>query len=299
MRNYTILKKMIRNNSIRLPQELKARKDLECLSEYKNLGNGMNKDLTDERKQLMREGVRIYPGNSGGFFYDLDMLYKINCLNINIELYNINASYENAYVSLGVDDNILIAFQGGLTETLSSVSEIFFILGHEIGHYVLKHYNNAVRHAANISNLEHTKPEEVLQEFSQNTSTNSNPRDIMIKCCQLEELSADRFGLLFQQDYQASITSLMYLASGRAGNIFKLGQNAFLEQGRELVTTPGYPFEPSKIHPDMPLRAIALKEFYDSDACDHFNKDTVKTPQSLKRANEKIYNWLFPEDQNT
>ena len=294
MNNYTVLKDLIDNDSIRLPEEQAARADLECLSAYKSLEKGMSKDLTNERKKLMREGVRIYPRSSNEIFQKLSKLPETIIPHNNITIYNINGNYENAHVSLAAEGKILIALAGGLTKTLSDFSEIFFILGHEIGHYVLGHFGNAVRNAQNLSNLNHTPPEKLLGEFSKNESANQSPCYIKNKCYQLEELSADRFGLLFQQDFYASITSLMYLASGRAGNIYKSGWEVFLKQGYELVKTPDYSFDSNRTHPDMPLRAIALKEFYDSDACVPFNKDTVKTPQSLKRANEKIHNWLFP-----
>ena len=140
--------------------------------------------------------------------------------------------------------DFIIVITSSLLELLSP-SELSFIIGHEIGHYVFKHY-------------EYPRPihnENQIQKFNK------------LQLSRAAEISADRMGLLSaipdknKSNIEVAVSSMIKVVSGVSDRYFKLNISSYLKQGRDLVQLSGNSDAIYSTHPVFPDRVPALMQF--------------------------------------
>lgn len=169
-----------------------------------------------------------------------------------VELFVVESNSSNAKSNAGGQSSYppYICLNSALIKSLKE-PEIAFILGHELGHLILKHdeFKEAIKLL--YKDLDKLPPHLKTQY------------DCWHK---LAEMSADRVGLLASGDIEAALRSMIMTISGMDDNLLTLS----LEQIIKYAITMVEEIKQLKIftecsHPAMPLRILALKAFYDSN----------------------------------
>ncbi len=133
-------------------------------------------------------------------------------------------------------DECVVHFSSGLVNLLE-IDEFAFVVGHELGHFLLEHGSNQ------------TAPESL--EF------------FMMRRAQ--EISVDRFGLIGSGDLNTSLRALIKTASGLESRFLKLDVGQFISQATQL-SEPHRGEGLSNTHPSILVRCRALLWFSMDDA---------------------------------
>lgn len=157
---------------------------------------------------------------------------------------------ENAMV-LQDNEIVIILFVHNILNTMTE-EEIKSVIGHEIGHFLLGHglVNIAVGALDAMEESEIMRSNDLVDLFVSG--------HLLV---QLQELSADRIGLIVSQDLESTISALAKFTGGLIRE--KLSVQDYIKQAMEA------PLEPDdfrELHPYHPHRSWALAEFYESDA---------------------------------
>ena len=151
--------------------------------------------------------------------------------------------------------DFIIIITSSLLEILSP-SELSFVIGHEIGHYVFKHYK-------------YPRP---------NNNESQIERFNKLQLSRAAEISADRMGLLatISEDgksrIEVAVSSMIKIVSGVSDKYFKLNISSYLKQGRDLIQISGNSEAIHSTHPVFPDRVPALMQFEISDPYYQFIK---------------------------
>ena len=151
--------------------------------------------------------------------------------------------------------DFIIIITSSLLEILSP-SELSFVIGHEIGHYVFKHYKYP-RPSNNESQIE---------------------RFNKLQLSRAAEISADRIGLLAtiseegKSRIEVAVSSMIKIVSGVSDKYFKLNISSYLKQGRDLIQISGNSEAIHSTHPVFPDRVPALMQFEISEPYYQFIK---------------------------
>tara|TARA_Y100000992_G_scaffold290426_1_gene245915 strand:+ start:692 stop:1876 length:1185 start_codon:yes stop_codon:yes gene_type:complete len=151
--------------------------------------------------------------------------------------------------------DFIIIITSSLLEILSP-SELSFVIGHEIGHYVFKHYKYP-RPSNNESQIE---------------------RFNKLQLSRAAEISADRIGLLAtiseegKSRIEVAVSSMIKIVSGVSDKYFKLNISSYLKQGRDLIQISGNSEAIHSTHPVFPDRVPALMQFEISEPYYQFTK---------------------------
>ena len=134
--------------------------------------------------------------------------------------------------------------------------ELSFVIGHEIGHYVFKHYK-------------YPRP---------NNNESQIERFNKLQLSRAAEISADRMGLLatISEDgksrIEVAVSSMIKIVSGVSDKYFKLNISSYLKQGRDLIQISGNSEAIHSTHPVFPDRVPALMQFEISEPYYQFIK---------------------------
>ncbi len=151
--------------------------------------------------------------------------------------------------------DFIIIITSSLLEILSP-SELSFVIGHEIGHYVFKHYK-------------YPRP---------NNNESQIERFNKLQLSRAAEISADRMGLLatISEDgksrIEVAVSSMIKIVSGVSDKYFKLNISSYLKQGRDLIQISGNSEAIHSTHPVFPDRVPALMQFEISEPYYQFIK---------------------------
>ena len=171
--------------------------------------------------------------------------------NFGREEWGIFMDQENAFVFR--DNAILfVIFVHNILKTMTD-REIKFIVGHEIGHYLLGHVDARSEFAAlqwAIENIEESN-ETQFHELAR----------FYYLWSQLQELSADRVGLIVSRDLEATISGLAKTVGGLISD--KISTQDFISQAESTPLEEDEDWR--QTHPYPPHRGWALSEFYESD----------------------------------
>ena len=149
----------------------------------------------------------------------------------------------------------LIRFSSALVNLLDP-KEFEFVLGHEIGHFLLQHAPSATNcQSAEYFNFQRAK-----------------------------EISADRVGLIGCGDFLTSAKALIKTASGLESRLLKVDVNHYLTQ-IERISHPDIGENPLNTHPSMLIRTKALNDFSRSNI--HKNYGSID-PRELFVVDSKI-----------
>lgn len=166
-----------------------------------------------------------------------------------------------------------------LVASLSS-QELLFVMGHEVGHAILRH--------ARIPRIGFDNP-------------NFSPLEV-VRVRALErahEISCDRFGLLACQDVRVASTALFKVASGLSERWISFDETAYSKHFDELSSMSEFVDieDAARTHPFTPLRVKALVAFSRSELfADAFGKTNGTIPtEDMERAVETTLSVLDPD----
>ena len=206
------------------------------------------------RRHLLATAVRLTPGMSPAL-HDLIKACRDSLgVRIPIETYVYAAPDFNAVCIKPEEGRLFIALSSSLLDRFD-LTELKFVLGHELGHYVFQHHEIPVGYLLNSQSIQ--DPAMALKLFAWS---------------RYAEISADRAGAVCSKDLDAVARAMFKLASGLTGTIVQPSMTELLKQLADMQAedgTPGTLRAPSQdwfsTHPFSPLRLQALAFTFESE----------------------------------
>ena len=193
------------------------------------------------RKDLLSNSLRVTEEMFPEIYQMInEVLYKLE-IDSNVETFISSDPNPQALCIAQLNSvDFIIIITSSLLEILSP-SELSFVIGHEIGHYVFKHYKYP-RPSNNESQIE---------------------RFNKLQLSRAAEISADRIGLLAtiseegKSRIEVAVSSMIKIVSGVSDKYFKLNISSYLKQGRDLIQISGNSEAIHSTHPVFPDRVPA------------------------------------------
>lgn len=242
--------------------ELRSRQDLEIAnklmqaSEVKRINEMIEKreekGPMGTRRRLLATSVRLSRGMAPWLHDMADDCIKQLGVTIPLELYVYASPSYNAACVKPEDGRLFIMFSSSLLESFEG-SELRFVLGHELGHYLYGHHDIPIGYLLNGRSRPNPKLALELTTWSR-----------------YAEISADRAGAHCAKDPEGVARSLFKLASGLSSKLIQFNIDDFVQQVDEMQledATPGQGSAPEDwfmTHPFSPLRVRALRLFDNS-----------------------------------
>lgn len=168
-------------------------------------------------------------------------------------------------IFLGGDHRIAIVLTSSLVQ-LMSYEELKFVIGHELGHFLFKHY--------------------LLPSPEAATSEIDFHKRLYLKRC--AEISADRVGFVAAPSIEDSLRAKLKIASGLPETFFRLNISSYIAQLREIKSIGKSPDEALTSHPILPLRTRALLWFSMSEQYYRVSKNKNTPPISRDLLDDKV-----------
>jgi len=170
----------------------------------------------------------------------------------------VNSSHEIQAACYYTDSNkCIIRISSALINVLEE-KELGFVMGHELGHFLLQHAPSA-------------------------TSQNAAEYFVFQRA---KEFSADRIGLIGCGSLEIASNALVKTASGLNSNFIDINLDHYLQQLQQLKN-PSRGENPFNTHPSMLIRTFALKIFATEKPLINYNQysssDVYKYDKRLKR----------------
>ncbi len=199
------------------------------------------------RRRLLATSVRLSRGMAP-WLHDMadDCIEKLG-VEIPTELYVYSSPTYNAACVKPEDGRLFIMFSSSLLEAFDE-SELKFVMGHELGHYLYGHHDIPIGYL--LKGKPRPSPKLALQ---------------LTTWSRYAEISADRAGAHCAQDSIGVARSLFKLASGLSGKLVKFNIEEFMQQVDEMQTEDAEPGQGAPqedwfmTHPFSPLRVRALR----------------------------------------
>jgi len=203
------------------------------------------------RRRLLATSVRL-SRNMAPWLHEMadDCMQKLG-VEIPLELYVYASPSFNAACVKPEDGRLFIMFSSSLLESFEG-SELRFVVGHELGHYLYGHHDIPIGYLLN--GRAKPSPKLALQ---------------LTTWSRYAEISADRAGAHCAQDPIGVARSLFKLASGLSGKLVQFNIDEFMEQVDEMQIEDAEPGQGAPqedwfmTHPFSPLRVRALR-LYDA-----------------------------------
>lgn len=190
------------------------------------------------------------------------------CNKLKLDMENVSAciysSPDNqAACFLGDKDRCTIMIASGLIDLMNE-SELQFVIGHEIGHFLLKH--GTVTHNSKMS-----KEDLIFSRY--------------------KEISADRIGLVASDSINSALSSIMKMLSGLDSQHLRFDIKALMKQIEDHSMDSFLSSEHT--HPSWLIRIRALQWFEMSDIYKEFISDNrSKIGDPIERIDELIFKEL-------
>ena len=242
-------------------EELRSKQDREIarqLMEVKDVKriNEMIEKREEEgpmgtRRRLLATSVRLSRGMAPWLHEMADDCIEKLGVEIPTELYVYSSPTYNAACVKPEDGRLFIMFSSSLLEAFEG-SELKFVMGHELGHYLYGHHDIPIGYL--LKGNPRPSPKLALQ---------------LTTWSRYAEISADRAGAHCAKDPEGVARSLFKLASGLSSKLVKFNIDEFMQQVDEMQiedAEPGQGAPPEDwfmTHPFSPLRVRALR-LYDS-----------------------------------
>jgi len=205
------------------------------------------------RRRLLATSVRLSRGMAPWLHEMTDDCIEKLGVKIPVELYVYSSPTYNAACVKPEEGRLFIMFSSSLLESFEG-SELRFVVGHELGHYLYGHHDIPIGYLLNGQAKPNPKLALQLTTWSR-----------------YAEISADRAGAHCAQDSVGVARSLFKLASGLSSKLVQFNIDEFMEQVDEMQTEDAQPGQGAPqedwfmTHPFSPLRVKALR-LYDSSA---------------------------------
>jgi Zn-dependent protease with chaperone function len=176
-----------------------------------------------------------------------------------IDFFVVNESDSNAFTIPSTNTNTahVICLHSRLIDSMNE-TELKFIIGHEIGHLI-------------SGNAHITKLLQFIYADSDKMSLFIKNKILFWN--KLSELTADRFGFIAAQDFEAVVTCFFKLASGLTLRNLDFNFKAYLEHNNKILEKDRSHTQFNALsHPINPLRLKALQLFSESG----FAKSTIQ-----------------------
>jgi len=203
------------------------------------------------RRRLLATSVRLSRGMAPWLHEMTDDCIEKLGVKIPVELYVYSSPTYNAACVKPEEGRLFIMFSSSLLESFEG-SELRFVVGHELGHYLYGHHDIPIGYLLNGQAKPNPKLALQLTTWSR-----------------YAEISADRAGAHCAQDSVGVARSLFKLASGLSSKLVQFNIDEFMEQVDEMQTEDAQPGQGAPqedwfmTHPFSPLRVKALR-LYDS-----------------------------------
>ncbi len=155
-----------------------------------------------------------------------------------VDAYVRNSSEFQACCFPGSGKSISIALTSGLIQ-LSSMDELRFVIGHELGHHLLGH---------------HAYPQP-------DSSINQVEKLNILALSRAAEISADRVGFVAVSKKEHAYRAILKLATGLPDKFIRFDMSAYLKQARDLRKLGGTEYGLLSSHPVCTTRMRALLWF--------------------------------------
>lgn len=260
---------MLQIENFQLPEEKYYRQRIESHPAIKKLEE-LFPDIWGKRggssilTQWRREGVRITRASRPDVIDAIvDTLNMFGSGNIKFEVFagrSGESFFENAEVILEGNQVVFIF----LNEILAKLkaNELRSVTGHEVGHFLLGH-TQATIHAAVLQIARYCDSGQLDPKTMEVVNADEDIQvllDLSYILSQVQELSADRIGLLISRDFESAVIGEMKLAAGQIGDKYSIAD--YLEQADPVTDEDDWVI---RTHPCGPQRCKALKLFYESD----------------------------------
>ena len=208
---------------------------------------------TGFRRQLLATSVRLSRTMSPEVYAILDSCVERLGVEIPIELYVYASPTFNAACVKPHDGRLIILFTSSLMESFRG-SELRFVVGHELGHYIYRHHDIPIGYL--LQGSQRPDPKLALKLFAWS---------------RYAEISADRAGAHCARDLDGVGRALFRLTSGLSNDVISFNMEEFLEQVDDLQVSDAAPGQGApaadwfSTHPFSPLRVRALKLFDESE----------------------------------
>lgn len=260
-------------------RELRAMPLVQRWFEQTEGGNGHQ--LLAQRRHQLSQSLRVTKGISAYLHEVLTAVKKLLSIENRVELYVEPSPSVNAFCMPLPEGALLVVVSSGAVEQFSK-RELLFLLGHELGHGLLGHYQFPAYAMLSPMDEETRLPWKVGVE--------------LYRWSRASEISADRFGLLCCQDVRSATRAFLKLASGLPDHY--LGEaDDFEEQmeewTRERVAGEGM----DHTHPLLPIRVACLRSFAESEYMHEILGEGGSPPKySLEQANALSHQQLARMD---
>jgi len=216
---------------------------------FERTEGGTGHQLVAQRKYQLSQSLRVTQGISPYLWDVLAAVRRLLSIEGRVELYVEPSPVLNAFCMPLPDHGLLVVVTSGAVQQFSK-RELLFVLGHEIGHGLLGHYQFPAMAMLSPMDEDTRLPWKVCVE--------------LYRWSRASEVSADRFGLLCCQDVRSATRAFLKLASGLTD--VHLGEaddyDAQMEEW-SAAKVAGEGMDHS--HPLLPIRIACLRSFSESD----------------------------------
>ncbi len=210
------------------------------------------------RKELLKSSLRLSPKIAPHIHEMGEECKRKLGLHANVEFYVYQDTQFNAFCYPPKDDSVYIMLTSGILEKFSN-DELQFVIGHEIGHYVLGHHRWPIGPILDFSQGR-LSPVQAMKLYSWKRNA---------------EISADRIGYLCCENFDAVSNAFFKLSSGVTDSSLEFKVSEYIDQFKELkaemlkdADADNESYNPQdwySSHPFSPMRIQALELFSRSE----------------------------------
>ena len=254
-------------NWIRLSRETELERSLRaqpCVERwFERTHGGAGHVLMAQRRRMLSGSLRITEGVSPYLYKLLGRVRKILGIEGRVELYVAPSETINAFCMPLPEGALLLVISSAAVERFSE-REFLFLLGHEIGHGLLGHYQFPAEAMVHPENEDDQMPWATCMD--------------LLAWARASEISADRMGLICCQSPEVATRAFLKLASGLSDRFLGDGDDFDAQMDewvRDKVAGEGL----DDSHPIHSIRVQCARSFADSEYWSDLFAETASPPK--------------------
>lgn len=224
-----------------------------------------------QKNQLIKEGVRITKSSRPDVIETFEKSFSMFREKQQFEVFTQKNLSESENATVFIENGLpIFVFMHDILRTFTQ-NEIKSVIGHELGHFLLGHTlrnDELVRVGLALSRAKeleilnnHPDLLDLILYVNISLDDEGNIKYLGGILPQLQELSADRIGLLVSRDLQSSITGLVKIAGGSFSDTINITE--YIDAGKRELRLEADDIYLS--HPYGPKRSWALQFFSETD----------------------------------